>query len=95
MTKQNPAIHKTPPSALAEKFAAPTDVEADETTAEAKNRGGPLGTTMWEIDMIIVDMVPEREMAEVTAGRASPLKMKELEGVSSENKELDLRHLGG
>jgi hypothetical protein len=45
--------------------------------------------------MIIVDMVPEREMAEVTAGRASPLKMKELEGVSSETKELDLQHLGG
>jgi hypothetical protein len=40
------AIHKTPPLALAEKFAAPADAEADETTAEAKNSGGPLGTTM-------------------------------------------------
>jgi hypothetical protein len=30
------------------------------------------------IDRIIADVVPEREMAEVTAGRDSPLKMKEL-----------------
>jgi hypothetical protein len=50
---------------------------------------------MSEIDRIIADVVPEREMAEVTTGRASPLKMKELEGVSSENKELDLQHLCG
>ena len=34
-------------------------------------------------------------MAEVTAGRGSPLKMKELELVSLEYKELDLWHLGG
>jgi hypothetical protein len=50
---------------------------------------------MSEIDRIIDDVVPEREMAEVTAGRASPLKMTNLEGVSSENKELDLRHFCG
>jgi hypothetical protein len=89
------AIHKTPPPVLVETIAAPADAEADETTAEAKNSGGPLGTTMSEIDRIIADVVPEREMAEVTTSRASPLKMKELEGVSLENKELDLRHLGG
>jgi hypothetical protein len=63
--------------------------------AEAKNSGGPLGTTMLEIDKIIVDVVPEREMDEVTAGRAKPLKMKELEGASSESKGFNLRHLGG
>jgi hypothetical protein len=40
-------------------------------------------------------VVPEREMDEVTGGRASPLKMNELKGASSENKDLDLRHLGG
>ena len=50
---------------------------------------------MSEIDRIIADVVPEREMAEVTTDRAPPLKMKELEGVSSEDRELDLRHLGG
>jgi hypothetical protein len=89
------AIHKTPPPVSTEKIVAPADAEADEMAAEAENSGGPLGTTMSEIDKIITDVVPEREMDEVTTGRASPLKMKELEGVSSENKELDLRHLGG
>ena len=89
------AIHKVPPPVSVEKTIAPADVEADEATAEAENSGGPLGTTMLEIDRIIADVVPEREMAEVTAGKAFPLKMSELEGVSSENKELDLHHLGG
>jgi hypothetical protein len=95
------AIHQTPPPVSAEKSAAPAnveataDAEADEAAPEAKNCGGPLGTTMSEIYRIIVDVVPEREMAEVTTHRASPLKMKELEGASSEDIELDLRHLGG
>jgi hypothetical protein len=89
------AIHKTPPSVSTEKIAAATDAEDAEATTEVENSGGPLGTTMSEIDRIIADVVPEREMAEVTAGRGSPLKMKELELVSLEYKELDLRHLGG
>jgi hypothetical protein len=50
---------------------------------------------MLKIDRIIGDVVPEREMAEVNTDRASPLRMKELEGVSSEDIELDLQHLGG
>jgi hypothetical protein len=62
---------------------------------EAKNSGGPLGTTMSEINRIIADVVPEREIDEVTTGRATPLKVKELEGASSESKDLDIRHLGG
>jgi hypothetical protein len=89
------AIHKTPPSVSAEKNVAPVDAEADDAAAEAENNRGPLGTWMPEIDRIIADVVPEREMGEVTTGRASPLKMKELEAASSEDKELDLRHLGG
>jgi hypothetical protein len=50
---------------------------------------------MSEIDRIIANVVPEREMAEVTTDRTSPLKMKELQGASSEDVDLDLRHLGG
>jgi hypothetical protein len=88
------AIHKVPPPVSVEKTIAPADVEADEAAAEAENSGGPLRTTMSDIDRIITDVVPEREMGEVNTGRASPLKMKELEGASLENKELDLRHLG-
>jgi hypothetical protein len=62
---------------------------------KAKNSGGPFGTTMSKIDRIIADVVPKREIDEVTAGRATPLKVKELEGASSERKDLDLWHLGG
>jgi hypothetical protein len=50
---------------------------------------------MSEIDRIIADVVLEREMDEVTTDRASPLKMKELEGASSKDIELDLWYLGG
>ena len=95
------AIHKTPPPVSAEKSIALANVEAnadakaDEVVPEAENSGGPLGTTMSENDMIIANVVREREMAEVTTDRALPLKMKELEGASSEDIELDLWHLGG
>jgi hypothetical protein len=95
------AIHKTPSPVLAEKSVAHAnveanaDAEADEAAPEAENSGGPLGTTMLEIDRIIADVVPKIEMAKVTTDGASPLKMKELEGASLEDIELDLRDLGG
>jgi hypothetical protein len=95
------AIHKTPPPVSTKKIVASanieanTDAEADEAAPEAENSGGPLGTTMSEIHRIIADVVPEKDMAEVTTDRASPLKMRELEGTSSEDMELNLRHLGG
>jgi hypothetical protein len=44
---------------------------------------------MSEIDRIIADAVPGKDMAEVTTDRASPLKMKELERTSLEDIELD------
>jgi hypothetical protein len=77
------AIHKTPPPASAEKIVASanveanTDADANESAPEAENSGGPLGTIMSEIDRIIADVVPWKDMAEVTTNRASPLKMKE------------------
>jgi hypothetical protein len=95
------AIHKTPPPVSTEKIIvsanveANTDAEADETAPEAENNGGLLRTTMLEFDRIIVDVVPRKDMAEVTTNRASPLKMKELERTSSEDIELDLPHVGG
>jgi hypothetical protein len=91
------AIQKTPPPALAEEIVVPanakgnTDVEADESAPEVEN----LGTTMSEIDRIIADVTPEKDIAEVSTDKASALKMKELKKVSSEDTELDLRHLGG
>jgi hypothetical protein len=71
-------IHKTPPPVATEKIDAPADAEADEMATEAENSGCPLGTTMLEIDRIIADVVPERKIDEVTAGRATPFKVKEL-----------------
>jgi hypothetical protein len=94
------AIYKTLPPVSTEKIVASTNVEAntdaetDEATLEAENSRGPLGTTMSEIDRIIADVVTEKDMVEVTTDRASPSKMKELERTSSDNAELDLRHLG-
>jgi hypothetical protein len=95
MTTVMKAIHKTPPPVSAEKVLPPANAEAYEAAPEAENSVGPLGTKMLEIDRIIGDVVPERKMVEVTTDRASPLRMKELEGFSSEDRELDLRHLGG
>jgi hypothetical protein len=42
-----------------------------------------LGTTMLEIDTLISDMAPEKDIAEVSTGKAL------------EDTDLDLRHLGG
>jgi hypothetical protein len=67
-------IHKTPPPISIEKITAPSDAEADEMAAEAENSEGPLGTTISKIDRIIADMVPDREMDEVT-GVTEPPKL--------------------
>ena len=55
------------------------EAEANEATPEAEN----LGTTMSEIDRLISDVAPEKDIAEVSTDKAS------------EDIELDLRHLGG
>jgi hypothetical protein len=74
------AIHKTPPpvsrgkNVASANVEANTDAEADETTPEAENSGGPLRTTMSDIDRIIADVVPRKDMAEVTIDKAFPLK---------------------
>jgi hypothetical protein len=90
------AIQKTPPSASAEKIAVPADAEV---TAEAKaNEAAPKvenpRTTMSEIDRLISDVDPVKDIAKVSTNKASALKMKELKK-ALEDIELDLRHLGG
>jgi hypothetical protein len=84
-----------PPSIAIEKIVPPTGAEAGDVEVEAKSSGGPLGTTLSEIDWIIASVVLEREMDEVTANKATTSKMKEIEETSSKSKYLDLRHLGG
>jgi hypothetical protein len=50
---------------------------------------------MSEIDRLISDVAPEKDIAEVSTDKALALKMKEFKKASSEDTELDLRHLGG
>jgi hypothetical protein len=79
------AIQKTPPSALVEKIVVTanvedtTDAEANEATPKAEN----LQTIMSEIDRLISNVAPEKEIAKVSTDKAL------------EDTELDLRHLGG
>jgi hypothetical protein len=62
----------------------PIDTE-DTIGVEAKE----LATTMSEIDRLISDVVAEENIV------AAPDKGKRTEGASSEDKDFDLRHLGG
>jgi hypothetical protein len=90
-------IQKTPPLASVEKIVVPanaegnTDAKANEATPEVEN----LGTTMLEIDRLISDVALYKDIAEVSTDKVPALKKKELKKASSEDIELDLRHLGG
>jgi hypothetical protein len=79
------AIEQTPSLGSTGKTIMPVDAE-DTAGAETDN----LATTMSEIDRLISDVVPEKDVAE-----ASPDKGKRIEETSSEDKNFDLRHLGG
>jgi hypothetical protein len=87
------AIQKTPPPSSTEKTVVPADAEAEanEFAPEVEN----LGTTMSEINRLISDVAPEKDIAKVSTDKALALKVKELKKASSEDTELDLRHLGG
>jgi hypothetical protein len=79
------AIEQTPPPASAEKTIMHADAE-DTTGAEADN----LATTMLEIDRLISDVVLEKDVAEAALDNE-----KRIEETSSEDKNFELRHLGG
>jgi hypothetical protein len=86
------ATEQTPPPASAEKTFVPAEAE-DAAEAEA-NEATPeiddLATTMSEIDRLISNVVSEKNVAE-----ASTDKGKRTKETSSEDKNFDLRHLGG
>jgi hypothetical protein len=55
-------VHKTPTS-RDKKIVPPAGAEAGEVEVEAESSGGPLGTTLSEIDRIIIGgVVPEKWM---------------------------------
>jgi hypothetical protein len=86
------AIEQTSPSASAEKTIVPADVEviAGAEVNEAILEIDSHATTMSENDRLISDVVPEKNVAE-----ASTDKGKRTEETSLEDKNFDLRHLGG
>jgi hypothetical protein len=85
----------TPPPVTQKRTAPSIAYEVTEAPQEAESSGGPLGTTLSEIDRIIADVVPERDTDEVVAAENSASKIKNTEESSSESKGFYLRHLGG
>jgi hypothetical protein len=79
------AIEQMSPPTLAAKTAMPIDAE-DTTGAEADE----LATTMSEIDGLISNVVAEENVATTPSDKG-----KRIEDASLEDKDFDLRHLGG
>jgi hypothetical protein len=69
--------------------------EATEVPQQAESSGGPLRTTLSEIDKIIAHVVPEKNTEGTIAPEFSASKGKKTEEASLENRSFDLRHLGG
>jgi hypothetical protein len=85
------AIEQTPPSASLVKAAIPADAE-DAGGAEAKE----FTATMSEIDKVISDVVAEKAYVIAEKSMAVvPDKGKKMDDAPSEEKDFDLRHLGG
>jgi hypothetical protein len=85
------AIERTLPSASAAKI-----VTAASTKAEAAVEAAKLAITMSEIDKLISDMVAEETVVDAEESMAAvPDKGKRVVDTSSDEKNFDLRHLGG
>ena len=85
------AIEQTPPSASMVKAAIPADTED-----VGKVKVEEFVTIMSEIDKLISDVVAEKTRVVAEGGMASvPDKGKKIDDTPSEEKDFDLRHLGG
>jgi hypothetical protein len=85
------AIERTPPLASASRMVPAASAEA-EAAAEATK----LVSTMLGIDKLISNMVAEEIVVTAEENMAAvPDKGKEVVDASSEEKDFDLRHLGG
>jgi hypothetical protein len=72
-----------------------TPAIADEGLYQAENSGGPLGTTMLEIDRLIVNVVPGKNTKGTVVVETSTSKGKRTEEASLEDRSFNLWHLGG
>jgi hypothetical protein len=82
----------TPPSAIQKRIDPSV---ADEVPQQAESSGGPLGTTLSEIDRLIADVAPQKNTEGTVAPETSTSKGERTEEASSEDKSFDLQHLGG
>jgi hypothetical protein len=82
----------TPPRAIKNKIAP---YVANEGPQQAESSGGPLGTTLLEIDRLIANKAPEKNTEGTIAPETSVSKGKRTEEASSEDKIFDLWHLRG
>jgi hypothetical protein len=85
------AILDTPPIVIQKEI---TLAIADEGAQQAKNSGGPLSTTMLEIDRLIVNVAPGKNTEWAVVVETSTSKGKRTEEASSEDRSFDLWHLG-
>jgi hypothetical protein len=85
------AIERTPPSASASRMVPAASAEAKAAAEAAKHM-----STMSGIDKLISDMIAEETVVAAEENMATmPDKRKEVVDASLEEKEFDLRHLGG
>jgi hypothetical protein len=81
----------TPPPVIQKKHAPSV---ADEGPQQVESSGGPLGTTLSEIDRLIANVAPEKNTEGTIAPETSASKGKRTEEASSVDKSFYLRHLG-
>jgi hypothetical protein len=85
-------VCKIPLSGAKKKAAASKADKHVVVAQETEDSGGPLGTTLSEIDRLIVDV---KETDDAATPKILTWKMKNIGENSSEIKIFDLRHLGG
>jgi hypothetical protein len=84
-----------PPPTIQKRIAPSIANKDTEALQQAESSGGPLGTTLSEIDKIIADMVPEKNIEGTIAPEFSASKWKTTEEAYSKNRSFVLRHLRG
>jgi hypothetical protein len=81
------AVLDTPPSAIQKKIAPSV---ADEVPQQAESNGGPLRTTLSEIDRLIANVAPKKNTEGMIAPKTSASKGKRTEEASSKDEKLRL-----
>jgi hypothetical protein len=82
----------TPPPSIQKKIAP---YVANEGPQQAESNGGPIRTTLSEIDRLIANIAPEKNIEGSIATETSASKGKRTEEASSEDKSFNLQHLRG